>query len=122
MLCCGKPTVAVFFEADCPTCHLTLPYLNRLAARAGDKAAVIGVSQDSREATDWLVERLPIEFPVQLDEGLELTREFGPEAVPTTYLLDESGEIRRMVTAFSKAELNRLRTSCRRWPDWSRRC
>src|SRR5271170_3618425 len=25
------PTLAVFFETDCPTCQMTVPYLNRLA-------------------------------------------------------------------------------------------
>src|SRR5262249_2356934 len=44
----GKKAVLVFFETDCPTCQLALPYLNALSA---DSAQVIGLSQDDEAST-----------------------------------------------------------------------
>src|SRR5215218_1880467 len=60
-LASGDPVLLVFFETDCPTCLLTIPYLNRLARELGN---VVGISQDARRPTIELAEALPISFPV----------------------------------------------------------
>ena len=44
----GRPLLLVFFETDCPTCLLTLPYLNRLEEALGDTLLIVAISQDSR--------------------------------------------------------------------------
>ncbi len=44
----GKKALLVFFETDCPTCQLALPYLNALK---NDTVQVIGLSQDDEAAT-----------------------------------------------------------------------
>ncbi len=94
----------VFIEADCPTCALTLPYLSRLD---GD-TDVAAISQDSREATLELVERLEIGYTVLLDTDLKLSRQLDPPTAPTLYLVDAAGKIERMIEGFSKADLNEL--------------
>ena len=107
-LASGRPTLLVFFEADCPTCHLTLPYLNRLAQRMRGSADVIGVSQDGESATGMIVERLTINFPVLLDRELRVSRAYDPLATPTLFLLDRNGRIIRTQIAFDKKELNEI--------------
>src|SRR5262245_15180492 len=77
----GKPTLLVFFETDCPTCRLTIPYLNRLAQSITGGAEIIGVSQDGDVATRELVEAAPIRFPVVVDRDLRVSREYDPQAV-----------------------------------------
>src|SRR5262245_24131847 len=104
----GKPSLLVFFETDCPTCHLTIPYLNRLAQALDGKAEVIGISQDGEAATRELVEQAPIKFPVVLDRDLSLSREYDPQAVPTLFLIDGGGKVARTSVAFDKAELNAI--------------
>ncbi|HEX8090377.1 MAG TPA: TlpA disulfide reductase family protein, partial [Blastocatellia bacterium] len=43
----GGPALLVFFETDCPTCRLTIPYLNRLARELHESSAdILGISQD----------------------------------------------------------------------------
>src|SRR6202007_1262492 len=71
------PRLLVFFETDCPTCLLTIPYLNRVARETGS-ASVIGISQDSEAATRELIEKLPIEFPVVIDRDLSISRAYDP--------------------------------------------
>jgi peroxiredoxin len=102
----GKPSLLVFFETDCPTCQLTIPYLNRLAQALDGRAEIIGISQDGEAATRELVEQAPIKFRVVLDRDLSVSREYDPQAVPTLFMIDAAGKIARMSVAFDKAELN----------------
>jgi peroxiredoxin len=105
----GKPTLLVFFETDCPTCRLTLPYLNRLAGILGEnKANIVGISQDSPEMTRELVEQLQLGFPILLDRDLSLSRRYDPAAVPALFLLDRTGKITHTQIAFDKQELNAI--------------
>ncbi len=99
----GKPALLVFLETDCPTCRLTVPYLNRLAK---DAARVIGVSQDSEAATRQFVEELSVAFPVELDRDLSLSRAYDPVAVPALFLLDGDGRVSRAEIGFDKESLN----------------
>jgi peroxiredoxin len=101
-----RMTLLVFLETDCPTCRLTVPYLNRLAAKLGDSTAIIGISQDNERATRDLVEQMHISFPVVIDSNLKVSREYDPVAVPTLFLIDENGKIILTQTAFDKQELN----------------
>lgn len=101
------PQLLVFVETDCPTCRLTLPYLNRLAGALGEDAdRVVLISQDSAEETRALVERYEITFPVLLDDGLEASRAFDPPSVPALFLVDAAGLIERAHVGFHKADLN----------------
>ncbi|MFN0119075.1 MAG: peroxiredoxin family protein, partial [Blastocatellia bacterium] len=104
----GKPALLVFLETDCPTCALTAPYLNRLAAALGHDAMVLGISQDGAAATSEFVKRLAIDFPVVLDEGLYVSKAYDPLAVPTLFLADARGKIAHTSIAFDKAELNTI--------------
>jgi peroxiredoxin len=101
----GKRALLVFFETDCPTCQLALPYLNPLA-----KAPIqfIGISQDDEASTREFVRQLHIEFPVQVDDQLKLSRTYDPQSVPTIFLLDEAGQVLRTLVGFDKAGLNEL--------------
>src|SRR5262249_12148978 len=79
----GIPALLVFFETDCPTCRLTIPYLNRLAQALEGKAEIVGISQDGEASTRELVEQAPIKFRVVLDRDLRVSRAYDPQAVPT---------------------------------------
>lgn len=101
----GKPALLVFFETDCPTCQLALPYLNSLAQNS---VQVLGISQDDEENTREFVRQLRITFPVEVDHGLKLSRAYDPQSVPTIFLLDPSGRLLRNIVGFDKAGLNDL--------------
>jgi peroxiredoxin len=105
----GKPTLLIFFETDCPTCHLTMPYLNRLAQNFDKaEAQIFGISQDDEKATREIIEQLAIEFPVALDKDLQVTKAYDPLAVPTLFLLNGEGEIIKTQIAFDKDDLNQI--------------
>ena len=86
----GRKAIVVFFETDCPTCQLALPYLNALKQ---DSIQVIGLSQDDERSTREFVSQLKISYPVELDSGLKISRAYDPHNVPTFYLFDERGQV-----------------------------
>jgi thiol-disulfide isomerase/thioredoxin len=96
--------VVVFFETDCPTCQMTVPYLNKLAR----SAPVIGISQDDKVATDRFKEQLAITFPIQLDPGFALSRSFNLTFVPALFLIDRDGRILQSYFGFDKSALNEV--------------
>src|SRR5258708_11634956 len=49
-----------------------------------------------------------IRFPVQVDKGLDLSRSYDPQTVPSMFLVDEAGRIQRTIVGFDKASLNEL--------------
>lgn len=104
----GRTALLIFFETDCPTCHLTIPYLNRLAKELGDQADIIGISQDDATTTGEIVRQLDVTFPVVLDTDLRLSRLYDPMAVPTLFLVNGEGEIIYTQIAFDKADLNHI--------------
>jgi peroxiredoxin len=124
----GKKALLVFFETDCPTCQLALPYLNALT---GDSVQVIGLSQDDEAQTGEFVRQMGITYPVELDSGLRLSRAYDPQSVPAIFLLDEQGGLLQSLTGFDKAGLNELATAVGQAPiapagdgapDWKPGC
>ncbi len=108
----GRPSLLIFFESDCPTCHLTLPYLNKLALSLdGAAVSLIGISQDDPQPTRELIEQLSINFPIVLDQDLSVSRQYDPQAVPTLFLIDADGKIARTEIGFDKEELNAIAAS-----------
>lgn len=100
----GEPLLLVFFEADCPTCQITLPYLNSLK----DSVRTLGISQDDEPATHEFVARMGIRFPVRVDKELGLSRSYDPQTVPSMFLVDKAGRVQRAIVGFDKASLNEL--------------
>jgi peroxiredoxin len=105
----SAPALIVFFETDCPTCRLAVPYLNKLARGA----RVIGISQDDDAATNLFTQQLATAFPVKVDSGLALSRRFDLRFVPSLFLLDHDGRVLRSHFGFDKAVLNEIAVQMR---------
>ena len=101
----------VFFETDCPTCRLAIPYINRLSRELGEAGAILGISQDPEHPTRDLIEQAPIEFAVALDGDLSVTKLYDPVAVPTFFLIGNDGRIVHTLSGFDKRALNEIATA-----------
>ncbi|HWZ43282.1 MAG TPA: TlpA disulfide reductase family protein [Candidatus Saccharimonadales bacterium] len=104
----GEATLIAFFETDCPTCQLALPYLNKLSAAT---IKVVGISQDGAAATREFVRQLGIAFPVELDTGLDLSRAYNPQSVPALFLVGADGVVQSTLEGFDKQGLNEIATA-----------
>jgi hypothetical protein len=92
-------------QTDCPTCHLITPYLNALA---NGSANVVGISQDSEEATRDFVRQMDVRFPVERDPGFAVSKRLEVVTVPTLYLLDSQDRVVRQEPGFDKSVLNEI--------------
>src|SRR5262245_65608487 len=56
----SRPLLLAFLETDCPTCRLSIPYLNRLWRELGEQLDVLALSQDPEAPTRELIEKAGI--------------------------------------------------------------
>lgn len=103
------PVVLAFYKASCPTCQLTLPFLDRL--RAGG-ASVYCIAQDSAAtARAFNAEFGMPEMPTLLDpagDGYPASNAFGISYVPAMFLAGADGAILWDSTGFVRSELEQL--------------
>lgn len=100
------PVLLAFFKISCPTCQLTMPFLERLAGAA----QLAAISQDDGTGTDQFRKRFHIAIPAVLDAGPAYVASnlYGIRNVPSLFLVEPSGRISMAVTGFSKAHLEQL--------------
>jgi len=107
----SRARLLVFFETDCPTCRLAIPYINRLSREIGEAGEILGISQDPEQPTRELIEQAPIEFAVAIDNDLSVTKLYDPVAVPTLFLIGDDGHIIQTLSGFDKRALNEIATT-----------
>jgi peroxiredoxin len=100
------PVLLTFFKIACPTCQLTMPFLDRLAGAA----QVVAISQDDRTGTDQFRKRFNVAMPAMLDTGPAFTASnlYGIRNVPSLFLVEPHGKISMAETGFSRAHLEQL--------------
>ncbi len=95
------PTIVVFFKLSCATSKLTLPIVERLHRRY-PALQVVGVSQDDAADTPAMVAHGGLTFPVVRDEGWRVSAAYDLFTVPTLFLLDQQGVVRRINMGWNK--------------------
>ena len=104
------PVVLAFLKADCATCRLAFPYLERLRqAYRNGRWHLWGISQHPARAAEWFATNTGVTFPILIDgEGFPVAHAYDPDATPTIFLVDRSGAIRAEHMGLMKRELNAL--------------
>lgn len=97
----GKVVLLDFWDYTCVNCIRTLPYLEEWYSRyRKDGLVIIGVHcpefsfAGKRQNLVAAVKKLGIKYPVVMDDGYVLWKEFGNEAWPEEYLFDRDGILR----------------------------
>lgn len=106
----GGPVVVAFFKTTCPTCMLSLPFLERIHQRTS-RLRVLPVSQDGVEATRRFHDDFEITLPTVMDaaeEGYAVSNAYGITHVPSLFLVSREGVVEWFSTGFSKPELEEL--------------
>lgn len=105
------PVLLAFFKISCPTCQLTLPFLQRLAD-SGDGSAptLIAVSQDDAAATRGFQERFGVSMPTLIDAArtFPASNAYQITHVPSLFLVETDGKISLATDGFSKAVIAKL--------------
>ena len=104
------PVVLAFFKADCPTCTLAFPYLERLhQAYPSDRWQLWGICQHPARAAQWFAGNTGVTFPLLIDEdGFPVSQAYDPPATPTIFFVDREGTIQSGHYGLAKPDLNAL--------------
>ena len=100
-----------FFKVTCPTSQFTFPFIERLyrALRAPGLWDVWGISQDEVAETRAFAQEQGITFPLLLDqEPYPVSSLYQLTHVPTLFLIDGTGAIRRTSVGFFRDDLRQL--------------
>jgi peroxiredoxin len=103
----GKGAVLAFFKTECPTCQLEFPFVERMAkALAGSGVHLVGIGQNPGKEIAAFRKAFGITFPIATDlEPYAASEAYGLTSVPTLFLVDPKGTIRRAEVGFSKENL-----------------
>lgn len=96
----GKPVIVNFWATWCPPCQREMPDLEKFYTDYQSHVEFLSVhltSQDSREKVAPFMEQYGITFPVVLDAKGKILKLYNIQTIPTTYILDKNGIIRKKV-------------------------
>ena len=91
----GNVVLISFWATWCPPCRDEMPSLNRLYREFRNRGlAIVAVSTDrSASLVKDFLGKTPVDFPVLMDSGSKVARQFKVFSLPTTFLLDRNGAI-----------------------------
>ena len=87
----GKFVLIEVWATWCPPCRRSLPYLNYLHERFGDRLVVISICETDREALEKMEKPLKladIKFHVAVDTGRRFANKLGVYGIPHTVILE----------------------------------
>jgi cytochrome c biogenesis protein CcmG/thiol:disulfide interchange protein DsbE len=102
----GKVVLVDFWASWCSPCLHSFPWMNELQRRHGAEGLVIvavNVDQD-RALADAFLAKVPAQFRVEYDTQGALARQFGVQAMPTSFLIDRDGQIRLRHAGFKEKQ------------------
>jgi thiol-disulfide isomerase/thioredoxin len=84
-----------FWASWCAPCRRSFPWMNAMQRKYADQGLqIIAVNVDKeRKLADEFLEETPAEFELRFDPTGALASEFGVQAMPSSFLLDASGNV-----------------------------
>lgn len=100
----GRVVYVDFWASWCVPCRLSMPALDALQRRHEPAGlTVLGVNKDSSRAdAERFLKRVPVGFALLEDPDDVVARAFGVKAMPSGYLVDRKGVVRKVHTGFSE--------------------
>lgn len=107
----GKVLYVDFWASWCSPCAQSFSFMNDLDRKLGDRGLhVLGINLDEKpEDAKAFLEKHPAGFTVAVDASGRCPRDFGVQAMPSSYLVDRKGIIRYVHLGFRRAEAQKLR-------------
>ena len=108
----GSVVYVDFWASWCVPCRLSMPALDTLYKQNRARGfAVVGINKDiSVDDAQRFLRRIPVTFPLAADARDAAAKAFDVKAMPSGYLIDRKGAVRRVhrgFTAETAAELER---------------
>jgi peroxiredoxin len=94
----GSVVLLDFWGTFCEPCKKSFPKLQDLYAKYSDKGLqIVGVSEDEVDDKDKIpgfAGTYGVHFPLAWDEDKAIAREYKPETMPSTFVIDRKGVVR----------------------------
>ena len=102
----GEVVWVDFWASWCVPCRRSFPWLNSMQAKHGpDGLQIIAVNLDKERAlADRFLEEVPAQFALRFDPSAALAKEFGVQAMPSSFLIDADGNVLARHSGFSTAD------------------
>ena len=102
----GKVVLVDFWASWCSPCLSSFPWMDELQRRHAQKGLVViavNLDQDRALAEAFLNKTAP-QFRIEYDAQGTLAKQFGVQAMPTSFLIDRSGKVRITHQGFRVAQ------------------
>jgi len=102
----GKVVILNLWMTTCPPCKKEMPMLQQIQKKyANREVVVIGISADEKAGTAAsFARKLGVTYPLLIHPALMTSeseqQKFGMLGLPTTYILDKTGSVRKKVIGF----------------------
>ncbi len=107
----GKVVVLSFWASWCSPCRGEMPELDAVYASFKDKGVVVvgvNVDRDARKARAFLSTH-PVTFPIVMDPDALLLGKYGVASMPTSYVIDRKGIVRKKTIGYRPEYIEDLR-------------
>jgi cytochrome c biogenesis protein CcmG, thiol:disulfide interchange protein DsbE len=106
----GKVVYLDFWASWCVPCRETFPFMNQLKEKYGkDGLEVIAVNIDTkRPDADKFLAQIPADFTVLFDPKRVVAKIYALKGMPTTFLIDRSGNVISTHLGFQKDRAGEL--------------
>ncbi|MGB9874395.1 MAG: peroxiredoxin family protein, partial [Hydrogenobacter sp.] len=95
-----------FYKITCPTCQLTLPFIEKMHKLYGDRITFYGIVQDSPKDAEDFTKKYNLTFPQLIDHpDYKVSESYLVEVVPTLYLINPERIVEFVSYSFVRKEL-----------------
>ena len=113
----GKVTYLTFFASWCGSCKRELPELKNWVKELGPKGfqvVAVGVDRATSSSENFIKQHVPEpNSPVVLDPDAKSMTEFDISAMPTSFVIDKKGVVRKMIVGFAQDEVPAMKNFIR---------
>ena len=107
----GKVLYVDFWASWCGPCARSFPFMNELHQQLKDQGLqIVGVNLDeNRDDAKAFLSKYPASFTVMADVSKQCAKDFGVQAMPSSYIIDRKGVVHHVHLGFRPGEAKELR-------------